>query len=89
MAVRSVSYNELEEHIKMIHGDIKDMPEVLGHGKYDVVTCNPPYFLSPSQKWLMPMNIWQLHDMKFSVRLKMLSGLAVSSFARWESRICT
>ncbi|CAM4253145.1 tRNA1(Val) (adenine(37)-N6)-methyltransferase [Lederbergia lenta] len=48
MAVRSITYNNLEERLKMIHGDIKEMPDLLGFGKYDVVTCNPPYFTSPS-----------------------------------------
>lgn len=44
MAARSISYNKLESQIEMIHGDLKEMPEVLGYGKYEVVTCNPPYF---------------------------------------------
>jgi tRNA1(Val) A37 N6-methylase TrmN6 len=44
MAKRSVQYNELEEQVEIIHGDIKDMPQQLGYSKYDVVTCNPPYF---------------------------------------------
>jgi tRNA1(Val) A37 N6-methylase TrmN6 len=44
MAVRNVKLNHLQERIQMIHGDIKDMPGKLGHGKFDVVTCNPPYF---------------------------------------------
>nr|WP_249315894.1 tRNA1(Val) (adenine(37)-N6)-methyltransferase [Bacillus sp. FJAT-49711] len=48
MAKRSISYNHLENRIEMIHGDIKDMPKRLGHDRFDVVTCNPPYFLSPS-----------------------------------------
>ncbi|MEK3888919.1 tRNA1(Val) (adenine(37)-N6)-methyltransferase [Bacillus sp. FSL K6-3431] len=48
MAVRSISYNNLEARLNMIHGDIKEIPEQLGHGKFDVVTCNPPYFTSPS-----------------------------------------
>lgn len=50
MACRSVDYNQLESRIQMLHGDIKDTPDKLGHGKYDVVTCNPPYFLTPSQE---------------------------------------
>ncbi|MEF7566164.1 tRNA1(Val) (adenine(37)-N6)-methyltransferase [Bacillus infantis] len=49
MAVRSIEYNGLEDRIKMIHGDIKEMPTLLGHGKYDIVTCNPPYFLTPAK----------------------------------------
>ncbi|OJH17002.1 SAM-dependent methyltransferase [Bacillus obstructivus] len=47
MAVRSISYNHLENQINMIHGDIKEMPEKLGKGKFDVVTCNSPYFVTP------------------------------------------
>jgi len=49
MAVRSIDYNGLSNRLQMIHGDIKDMPEKLGHGKFDVVTCNPPYFTTPAK----------------------------------------
>jgi tRNA1(Val) A37 N6-methylase TrmN6 len=49
MAKRTVAYNQLEQQINIIHGDIKNMPTTLGHGKFDVVTCNPPYFPTPSQ----------------------------------------
>ncbi|MFS0865373.1 tRNA1(Val) (adenine(37)-N6)-methyltransferase [Fredinandcohnia sp. 179-A 10B2 NHS] len=47
MAKRSIDYNQLQDRLSIIHGDIKDMPAQLGHGKYDVVTCNPPYFPTP------------------------------------------
>lgn len=47
MAKRTVEYNELSKQIELIHGDIKDIPVLLGHGKFDVVTCNPPYFPTP------------------------------------------
>jgi len=46
MAKRSVQYNELEQQIQMILGDVKEIPNKLGIEKYDVVTCNPPYFLA-------------------------------------------
>jgi tRNA1(Val) A37 N6-methylase TrmN6 len=49
MANRSIVYNKLEDRLSVIHGDIKEMPKLLGHGKYDVVTCNPPYFTTPSK----------------------------------------
>jgi len=54
MAVRSIEYNKLEGRIKMIHGDIKEIPKALGHGKFDVVTCNPPYFTTPSNEEINP-----------------------------------
>lgn len=47
MAVRSIEYNDLNGRLQMIHGDIKEMPKQLGYGKFDVVTCNPPYFTTP------------------------------------------
>ncbi|NRD77452.1 tRNA1(Val) (adenine(37)-N6)-methyltransferase [Bacillus sp. BRMEA1] len=49
MAVRSIEYNKLDEQITMVHGDIKEMPQTLGYGKFDIVTCNPPYFTTPPQ----------------------------------------
>ena len=54
MAVRSIEYNGLENRLQMILGDIKDMPRQLGYGKYDVVTCNPPYFTTPPQSEMNP-----------------------------------
>lgn len=48
MAVRSIQLNELTEHITMLHGDLTDMQDKLGHSTFDVVTCNPPYFKTPS-----------------------------------------
>lgn len=50
MAVRSIEYNQLEDRLHMIHGDIKEAPKLLGYEKYDVVTCNPPYFTTPSRE---------------------------------------
>ncbi|WP_226647425.1 tRNA1(Val) (adenine(37)-N6)-methyltransferase [Mesobacillus subterraneus] len=50
MAVRSIEYNNLQERLHMIHGDLKDVPKELGYEKYDVVTCNPPYFPTPSNE---------------------------------------
>lgn len=49
MAVRSFKYNKLENRLQMIHGDIKEIHKHLGNGKFDVVTCNPPYFPTPSK----------------------------------------
>lgn len=43
MAARSVSYNALSERIRVYHMDMRDAPEYLGRGAYDLVACNPPY----------------------------------------------
>jgi len=44
MAERSVCYNKLDERIKIINDDVNGIAESLGYDKYDLVTCNPPYF---------------------------------------------
>lgn len=49
MAKRSVEYNQLAHQIELIHGDLNDMPERYGNHKVDVITCNPPYFKTPSK----------------------------------------
>ncbi|MEC5425014.1 tRNA1(Val) (adenine(37)-N6)-methyltransferase [Virgibacillus sp. C22-A2] len=49
MAERSIVQNELIEQISVIHGDIKEMQPILGQSTFDVVTCNPPYFPTPSK----------------------------------------
>jgi len=49
MAVRSVDYNKLQNRITIVRGDIRNIADELGYGKFDVVTCNPPYFPTPSK----------------------------------------
>ncbi|WP_248931042.1 tRNA1(Val) (adenine(37)-N6)-methyltransferase [Paenibacillus hamazuiensis] len=48
MALRNVQLNGLDEQIRIVHGDIKDAVERLGHGSFDLVTVNPPYLPVPS-----------------------------------------
>ncbi|WP_047986279.1 tRNA1(Val) (adenine(37)-N6)-methyltransferase [Ornithinibacillus californiensis] len=48
MAERSVELNQLTDQIRMIHGDLRNLKGELGHSSFDVVTCNPPYFKTPS-----------------------------------------
>lgn len=47
MAERSVEHNHLSEQIDIIHGDLKNMQDVLNQSHYDAITCNPPYFDTP------------------------------------------
>lgn len=49
MARRSVTLNNLSAQLSMVQGNLKEMQEELGHSKFDVVTCNPPYFQTPKK----------------------------------------
>ncbi len=40
----SIIYNNLTEQINLINADVKEHEKVLGQKKYDIITCNPPYF---------------------------------------------
>lgn len=42
-AVRSVAGNGLTDLIEILHGDIKAAEKLMGPGKFDLVTSNPPY----------------------------------------------
>lgn len=46
MANRSIEVNNLQSRLHVIEGDVKEAAATLGHARYDVVTCNPPYFLA-------------------------------------------
>ncbi len=44
MADRSVKYNKLEGRIEIREDNVIGIAGKIGYEKYDVVTCNPPYF---------------------------------------------
>lgn len=46
MAHRSVLFNDLQERISIVQGDIKDAKELFGAASFDVVTSNPPYMIA-------------------------------------------
>ena len=43
LAIKSVSYNGLENQIRIINEDVKDFSKK-NISKFDLVLCNPPYF---------------------------------------------
>lgn len=45
MARRSVSYNHLDEKVKIVTGDIKDASKIFGASSFHVITTNPPYMI--------------------------------------------
>lgn len=46
MASRSVAYNDLEDKVSIVTGDLKDAANIFGASSFDVVTSNPPYMTS-------------------------------------------
>lgn len=44
MAIESVKINHKENQIDIINDDINELYKTLETEKYDIITCNPPYF---------------------------------------------
>ena len=45
MASRSVKYNNIEDKVSIVQGDIKEAAGIFGAASFHVVTCNPPYMI--------------------------------------------
>ncbi len=43
MAERSIFLNDLHKLVNMVCANVTDAPAILGKGKFDHITCNPPY----------------------------------------------
>ena len=44
LGVESIKENALEDKIKLINGDVRNIRDIFNSEFFDVVTCNPPYF---------------------------------------------
>ena len=44
MGVESIKENGLEDKIKLINGDVRNIRDIFNSEFFDIVTCNPPYF---------------------------------------------
>ncbi len=44
LGIESINYNNLSNQIKLYHADIKDHNNYIKNQKYDIITCNPPFF---------------------------------------------
>lgn len=44
LGYESIISNKMDKQISFVNCDVKDLLDVGYEGKYDVVTCNPPYF---------------------------------------------
>ena len=44
LAKKSIELNNLQEQIKIIHGDINIIKDELPINHFDIITCNPPFF---------------------------------------------
>mgnify|MGYP003293258953 CR=1 FL=1 len=53
LAEESVKYNNLDNQINLIYGDIKELYKLMENNSYDTIVSNPPYFKSNTK---VPIN---------------------------------
>lgn len=52
LANKSINYNNLSQQITIFNKDIKEIDMVINNKKYDIITCNPPYFKINDKKFI-------------------------------------
>ena len=45
MAKRSVAYNDIEDKVSIVEGDVCNASDIFGRESMDVITVNPPYMI--------------------------------------------
>ena len=56
LGIMSIKENNLEDQIKLINDDIKNIANYCNHENYDIITCNPPYFKVQPQGFINKSN---------------------------------
>ncbi|MCM0582292.1 tRNA1(Val) (adenine(37)-N6)-methyltransferase [Weissella diestrammenae] len=71
MAQRSVMMNELDDKIKIINADMRDVFETLKPGSVETVVSNPPYFAATEQSHKNPNQHYAIarHEIKADLAL--------------------
>lgn len=69
MAIRSVEYNSLANQIQIVNSDMKDYICEETFEKFDLVTCNPPYFKVNEKNYfnLSPQKLIARHEVKVTL----------------------
>ncbi len=44
LAFESITYNNRKDQINLIHDNVKNLNKYFPGNKFDIITCNPPYF---------------------------------------------
>ena len=48
----SINYNNLSDRINIVNNDVKEIKNYFPGNKFDVVVCNPPYFVKGKQSYI-------------------------------------
>jgi len=69
LGIKSIKENNLEEKIKLINEDIKNLNKIYESDTFDIITCNPPYFKTENKLLQNNNNIKNIarHEVKLTL----------------------
>ena len=78
LGIKSISYNKLEDQIKYIKSDIKDVDNYFPGNKFDVIVCNPPYFTKDEKSYINDDKIKAIARHELTVALEDIISISSS-----------
>lgn len=69
LANRTIKLNNLENRIKIINEDVKNLSNIFDTESFDIITCNPPYFKVTDKKRTNVNNIKSIARHEITITL--------------------
>lgn len=76
LAKKSIDFNKLDEKIKIINDDIKNIGNYYNHEYFDIITCNPPYFKTKSDGYKNKLEVLTIARHEVTINLEDIFALA-------------
>lgn len=57
LGVKSINENNLNDRIKIVNEDVKNLSNIYESDSFDIITCNPPYFKTKNELLLNDNNV--------------------------------
>jgi len=78
LAKKSVSYNNLESQIQIYNADINNIDLYKKNKKYDIITCNPPYFKTDDKNHINETEVLAIARHEIKINLEDIFKIAAS-----------
>ena len=75
LAVKSIKENKLENQIKVINDDIKNINEYFKGKYFDIITCNPPYFKCDESSHINELEILSIARHEIAIDLEQIFNI--------------
>ena len=70
LGVKSIKENNLEDRIKIINEDVKNLDSIYESDSFDIITCNPPYFKTENELLLNDNDIKTISRQEVKLNLE-------------------